>query len=176
MKTLIIFSTVDNHTKKISDYISRFLDSKDDIDLVDLEVINKYNINDYNRIIIGASIRYGKFRKSLYEFISKNKIHLDKKISCFFGVNLVARKKEKNTPETNPYIIKFLKKTKWQPNLVGVFAGSLEYSKYKISDKFIIKFIMWITDGPTDTSKDYEFTNWEDVKNFSKKICEINHS
>ena len=176
MKTLIIFSTVDNHTKKISDYISRFLDSKDSIDVVNLEIINKYNLENYNRIIIGASIRYGKFRKNLYEFISKNKIHLDKKVSCFFGVNLVARKKEKNTPETNPYIIKFLKKTKSKPNLVGVFAGSLEYSKYKISDKIIIKFIMWITDGPTDTSRNYEFTDWNDVKNFSKKISEINHS
>ncbi len=176
MKTLIIFSTVDNHTKKISHYISNFLDSKESIDVVNLEIVNKYNLMDYNRIIIGASIRYGKFRKNLYEFISENKIYLDKKVSCFFGVNLVARKKEKNSPETNPYIIKFLKKTNWHPNLVGVFAGSLEYSKYKISDKFIIKFIMWITDGPTDTSKDYEFTNWDDVKNFSKKICEINQS
>ena len=72
MKTLIIFSTVDNHTKKISDYISRSLDSKDGIDVVNLEIINKYNLEDYNRIIVGASIRYGKFRKSLYEFISKN--------------------------------------------------------------------------------------------------------
>jgi len=29
---------------------------------------------------------------------------------------------------------------------------------------------MWITKGPTDTSKVYEFTNWAAVDNFAKKL------
>ena len=29
---------------------------------------------------------------------------------------------------------------------------------------------MWITKGPTDTSKRYEFTDWDKVKNFAKNI------
>ncbi len=29
---------------------------------------------------------------------------------------------------------------------------------------------MWITNGPTDTTKSHEFTNWEMVEEFSKEI------
>ena len=34
----------------------------------------------------------------------------------------------------------------------------------------MIRLIMWITKGPTDLEKTYEFTNWNDVDEFSKKI------
>ena len=83
---------------------------------------------------------------------------------------VVARKPEKNTPETNPYLIKFLKKIKWKPKNLGVFAGKIEYPKYKFVDKYAIKFIMWITKGPTDTSKTYEFTDWKKVESFTKNL------
>ena len=29
---------------------------------------------------------------------------------------------------------------------------------------------MFITKGPTDTNKTYEFTNWDNVKNFAREI------
>ena len=38
---------------------------------------------------------------------------------------MVARKPEKNTPETNPYMKKFLKISNWKPNKLGVFAGKV---------------------------------------------------
>ena len=76
----------------------------------------------------------------------------------------------KNKPETNPYVIKFLKKTNWTPDNIGVFAGKIDFPNYNFLEKYIIKVIMWITNGPTDTSKTFEFTDWEDVKKFSDKI------
>ena len=95
---------------------------------------------------------------------------LDTKESVFFSVNVVARKLEKNTPDTNPYIQKFLKISKWRPKKIGVFAGKVDYPKYNFLDKYIIKFIMFITKGPTDTSQTYEFTDWSKVDNFAKEI------
>ena len=103
-------------------------------------------------IIIGASIRYGKHNKNLYKFISSNKETLEKKRSAFFSVNVVARKPEKNTPETNPYVQKFLKISNWKPDRLGVFAGKVDYPKYGFFDKHIIQLIMLITKGPTDLS------------------------
>ena len=51
-----------------------------------------------------------------------------------------------------------------------MFAGKIDYPKYKFLDKYAIKFIMWITKGPTDTSKVYEFTDWNRVKSFAEKL------
>ena len=97
-------------------------------------------------------------------------ILLETKKTGFFSVNATARKSEKNKPETNPYVIKFLKKTNWTPDNIGVFAGKIDFPNYNFLEKYIIKVIMWITNGPTDTSKTFEFTDWEDVKKFSDKI------
>jgi len=127
-------------------------------------------LSDFNRIVIGASIRYGRHSKELYKFIELNRNLLDKKESVFFSVNVVARKPEKNTPDNNPYIKKFLTISKWRPNKIGVFAGRVDYPNYNFFDKYIIKLIMFITKGPTDTSKSYEFTDWSKVEGFAKEI------
>jgi|TARA_X000000368_G_scaffold47913_1_gene34203 menaquinone-dependent protoporphyrinogen oxidase len=166
-KSLITYSTVDGQTKIISEKIAQFA-TQSSVDI--FPISDNIELGKYKTIIIGASIRYGKYRKEVYSFVEKNIEILDSKENAFFSVNVVARKPEKNTPETNPYLIKFLKKIKWKPKNLGVFAGKIEYPKYKFVDKYAIKFIMWITKGPTDTSKTYEFTDWKKVESFTKNL------
>ena len=169
-KFLIIYSTTDGHTKTICERIKKFISNDNLVELLSLEDAKKVNLSNFEKIIIGASIRYGKHSKELYKFINLNKNILDKKKCAFFSVNVVARKLEKNTAETNPYINKFLKISKWKPNKIGVFAGKVDYPNYNFFEKYIIKFIMFITGGPTDTSKSYEFTDWSKVNDFSDKL------
>ena len=88
--------------------------------------------------------------------------------SFFFSVNAVARKSNKNSINSNPYILKFFSKNLWKPDNIAVFAGKIDYKKYRFLDKHIIRFIMWLTKGPTNLSKSYEFTNWKDVDKFIK--------
>tara|TARA_B100000073_G_scaffold158871_1_gene131140 strand:+ start:99 stop:515 length:417 start_codon:yes stop_codon:yes gene_type:complete len=137
---------------------------------MNLENIKKSDIEEAEKILIGASIRYGDHSKELYNFIEIYKELIEHKENAFFSVNAVARKPEKNKPETNPYINKFLKRTDWKPNKIAVFAGRIDYPKYNFFDKHMIRLIMWITNGPTDLNKTYEFTNWNDVDEFAKKI------
>ena len=170
--SLIIYSSTDGHTKTICERISNFLDNNDEIKLTSLDEVEKFDLSEFSRIIIGASIRYGKHSDKLYRFIKINKEVLDKKQGIFFSVNVVARKPEKDAPNTNPYIKKFLKISSWRPKKLAVFAGRVDYPNYNFFDKYIIKFIMFITKGPTDTSQSYEFTDWSKVDNFAKEIRE----
>ena len=94
----------------------------------------------------------------------------EKKNTSFFTVNVVARKKEKNTPDTNPYMKKFLELSGWKPDNLGVFAGKIDYPKYGFFDRQIIRLIMYITKGPTDTSQTYEFTDWKKVEEFATEV------
>ena len=168
--SLIIYSSTDGQTKIICEKIKSFSKNNDSIKLISLKEANNFNLQPYEEIIIGASIRYGKHNKDLYKFIASNKEVLEKKRSAFFSVNVVARKSEKNTPETNPYIQKFLKISNWKPDKLGVFAGKVDYPKYGFFDKYIIQLIMLITKGPTDTSRSFEFTDWSKVKDFTKEL------
>tara|TARA_Y100001970_G_C13821622_1_gene645185 strand:+ start:82 stop:606 length:525 start_codon:yes stop_codon:yes gene_type:complete len=167
---LIIYSSTDGHTKKICERIKNFLNVGNFVELLSLEDAKKIDLSNFEKIIIGASIRYGKHSKELYEFVNLNKKILDQKKCAFFSVNIVARKPEKNTAETNPYINKFLKISKWRPDKIRVFAGKVDYPNYNFFNKYIIKFIMFITNGPTDTSQSYIFTDWSKVDDFSEEL------
>jgi menaquinone-dependent protoporphyrinogen oxidase len=169
-KYLFLYSTTDGHTKRICEYIGNILKQQNHEIKIEPISLELKKLSEYDAIILGASIRYGKHQKSIFNFINKHKDLLETKKSAFFSVNVVARKSEKNSPNTNPYMKKFLKTSNWQPNKLGVFAGKVDYPSYKFFDKYIIKMIMWITKGPTDTSQSYEFTDWKVVENFAKTL------
>ena len=169
-KLLILYSTVDGHTKKICEYINKKLNNKKIISIASLDDAVKFNLEQFDEIVIGASVRYGYHRKNVYEFIRNNKSILNDKRTVFFSLNLTARKSEKNTADTNPYVYKFLKKINWEPTIKDVFAGRLDYPNLDTLNKLAILFIMVITNGPKDTSKTYELTDWKRVDNLIKKI------
>ena len=168
--TLIIYSTTDGQTKNICSRIGKFLSNDIPSKILSLSEVKNDDIEKYDQIIIGASIRYGKHRKELFEFIETNLDELNKKDNAFFSVNVVARKSEKNTPETNPYVQKFLLKTSWVPQRLAVFAGKIDYPKYNFVDRQMIRLIMWITKGPTNIKNTYEFTDWNKVDSFAKEL------
>ena len=167
-KKLILYSTTDGQTLKICERIKKMVSSE--IDIVSLDNIKSIELDFYDLIILGASIRYGKHKLEVSNFVLNNKEFLESKKTAFFSVNAVARKDNKNTPESNPYILKFHKQTNWKPDYVEVFAGKINYPKYNLIDKYIIRFIMWITKGPTNIKNVYEFTDWAKVDNFASKL------
>ena len=168
--TLIIYSTTDGQTLEICQKIFSSLNVSESSKIIHISEAEKLDLNQFDKIIIGASIRYGKHKPELYEFIKKNVACLETKENAFFSVNVVARKPEKNTPETNPYMQKFLELSPWSPKKLAVFAGKIDYPKYKFIDKHMIRLIMWITKGPTNTKNTYEFTDWNTVDEFSKQL------
>ena len=99
--------------------------------------------------------------KMLMSLFKKLEKYQRKKKTAFFSLNLTARKPEKNSPETNPYIIKFLKKVEWEPTIKGVFAGRPYYPSIDCANKLAILFIMVITNSPKDIFQVYELTDWK---------------
>ncbi len=59
------------------------------------------------------------------------------------------------------------------PKKMAVFAGKVDYPKYRLIDKYMIRLIMWITRGPTDVSKNFEFTDWNKVEEFAHEIKKL---
>ena len=172
-KTLILYSTVDGQTLSICQRLQEKIQAAGDtVSLMSLSDVKAESISAADKILVGASIRYGKHRPELLAFAAKYQTVLCTKVNGFFTVNVVARKPEKNTPETNPYMVKFLQASQWQPQLLGVFAGKIDYPKYGPFDRFMIRFIMWMTKGPTDTSGCFEFTDWQKVDDFAQGFIE----
>jgi menaquinone-dependent protoporphyrinogen oxidase len=176
-KILILFSSVDGHTFKIANKIKNILASNDhEIDIISVDDYPMIN-TDYDFILIGASIRYGNYRKSLYRFINDNISVLKNVKTAFFSVNATARKAGKDNPETDRYVQKFKTKSGWNPDFVAIFAGVIDYPKYSFFDRMMIRFIMFLTHGPTDSSSTFEFTDWRKVDSFGIQLSSnLKHS
>ena len=173
-KIVIIYSTTDGHTREICYRLLEIIEKNNNIvTLTPIEDANELDLNIFDKIVIGASIRYGKHSAKVYDFINKNAQILDEKPNAFFSVNVVARKPGKNQPETNPYLKKFLLQISWKPKELAVFAGKIDYQKYNFWDRSMIRIIMWITKGPTDPKANIEFTDWSQVNNFGQLISKM---
>ena len=169
---LLLYSTTDGQTRKICERMKAVLERQSHrVTLASVDEPLADDVTPFDRVFIGASIRYGKHARRVHEFVERNRARLDARPNAFFSVNLVARKPEKNTPETNPYVRKFVRLSPWRPRSLAVFAGRLDYRILGFWDRQIIRFIMWLTDGPTDAhGPAVEFTDWAQVDAFAERI------
>ena len=173
-KILLIYSTTDGHTVKICERLRQVIEREaHQVALVSIRNLRDVELAAYDKIVIGASIRYGKHNALVADFVNRNAQLLDGKSNAFFSVNIVARKPEKNRPDTNPYMQKFLKQISWHPKELAVFAGKLDYPRYGFLDRMMIRFIMLMTKGPTDPKTVVEFTDWRQVEAFGERICRM---
>ncbi|MBW1294817.1 menaquinone-dependent protoporphyrinogen IX dehydrogenase [Aquimarina litoralis] len=171
-KIAIVYSSVDGQTKKICEKLNSIFEKEQiQTELCSIDTFNS-NVLQYHTLIIGASIRYGKHNTKVSEFILNNMDKLNEIQTAFFSVNLVARKEDKNSSSTNPYMIKFLEEIEWKADFLEVFAGKLDYNSYSFLDRIMIKLIMWITKGPTKSKEPIEYTKWKKVSDFGLKIIE----
>lgn len=174
-KYLMLYSTTDGHTKTIMETIAKQVTAETNAqcDVVDLRDGGSYDLAAYAKVILGGSIRYGHFNAALHSYATENADKLNAMPSAFFGVNLTARKAEKNSALTNAYTRKFLENTPWVPQLSGVFAGALWYPRYSFFDRVMIQFIMKVTGGETDSSKEVVYTDWTAVQKFASDFVKL---
>ena len=169
---LIVSSSTDGHTRKICERLRALIEAHGhQVTLVPIEDASAADLGFFDKIVVGASVRYGRHSPRVLAFANDHARALDARPNAFFSVNIVARKAHKNRPESNPYLRKFLRQVRWRPKLLEVFAGKLDYPRYGVADRIVIRFIMWITGGPTDPATVVEFTDWHRVEAFARRVA-----
>ncbi|KKW68003.1 hypothetical protein AAV94_07500 [Lampropedia cohaerens] len=138
-----------------------------------LQRLAAQDLQRFDRMLIGASIRYGRHRHSVQSFITRHQALLQSRPGALFSVNLVARKPGKDTPDGNPYMRKLLRDIAWKPDLAAVFAGCLDYARYGPFDRQMIRLIMWLTGGPTHSAQPIVFTDWQRVHAFGEAFLTL---
>lgn len=170
-KVLIVYGSSYGQTAKISNYISNELKKlKHDVDIYNsLGVPQSVNPEDYDAIIIGASVMAKGYQKSLKKWVKQNAQVLSKKPSAFFSVCLGILQDEEVVKQQEIKIVKdFLFWSNWQPQTWTIFAGSLLYTQYNWFTKRIMRYISKKAGGETDIFQNYEYTNWNEVANFAR--------
>jgi menaquinone-dependent protoporphyrinogen oxidase len=127
-------------------------------------------------IVLVAAVRYGRHLPEAGCFLARYRKLASAVPLILASVNLTARKSAKRTQDTNPYLRKVIARYRLAPILATAFAGRLDYRRYRSLDRQIIRFIMWLTGGPTAPDACVEYTSWPAVDEFAARIADLHHA
>ena len=136
------------------------------------EAMPAVNWLEVRGVVVGASIHAGRHQRAAVDFVNREARHLSARPSAFFSVSLSAA--SRNPTEVDAargLATRFARQTGWEPTRVLSVAGKLAYSQYGFFTRQIMRFIAWREGAPTDTSRDYEFTDWGMVRQFALDVA-----
>lgn len=170
-RILVLYGTSEGQTAKIANAIADRLRSSE----LDVDVIRAGTADpvppDYDGIIVAGSIHVGGYHKPIAQWLRAHVTELADKPTAFVSVCLaIASKREKDRDEARAIPARFADGLHWHPAVIKVVAGALPYTKYNIFVRWIMKRIAAASGGDTDTSRDYEYTDWADVRAFADRF------
>lgn len=173
-KLLVVYGTREGQTGKIAEVISEELSrSGHSVDLFDARDIPKSVLPDqYDTVIVGGPVHKSDYPRELRSWIRAHHERLSRTRSAFFSVCLgILQDDEKVKQNERSIVMKFLDSTGWNPTRWTIFAGALRYSRYNWLIKRIMRSQARKAGTETDMTRDYEYTDWDKVKNFAREVA-----
>ncbi|TRZ46104.1 menaquinone-dependent protoporphyrinogen IX dehydrogenase [Robertkochia solimangrovi] len=173
MKVLIVYGTSEGQTRKIARFMGNILEQKGhSVEICDA-TMDPPSADDFEAVLIGASIHIGHYQSGVTHYIKKHVTALNKMPGAFFSVCLaIVSTLEEEHKEAVRIANEYLKDTGWNPMLVEHIAGALKYTEYNYFKKLIMKMISKKEGRPTDTSHDFEYTDWDRVMEFLNEFID----
>ena len=168
VSVLVLYSTGEGQTEKIAHRLTEvFGERGHDATAVNIEEHpSEVAIDDFDAVIVGASIHRGTQQPAAVNYVRKHRAALASKPTAFFQVSL-ASATEQGAVEAAEYVEAFLSKTGWHPDRIGLFGGALRYSQYGFLTRLVVKQIVKRNYPEVATDHDVELTEWDEVDAFA---------
>ena len=175
---VILYATREGQTRRIAEHIQAAIRDRGQSAMVRnvREVREPFSFDRYEGALLAASVHLGKHEPEMVEFVKRHRDDLERVAAAFLSVSLAEAGAEDRSrseddraraaADAQSGIDKFLNETGWRPKRVKAVAGALLYSKYNFIIRFVMKRIARKASMATDTSHDYEFTDWDAVDRF----------
>lgn len=169
-RILVVFGTTEGQTEKIAHALARAM--RADGASVDVARADQTPSPDpYGAVIVAASVHAGGYQRSVQRWVRTHAEALDARQTAFVSVCLGVLEHNPQTDQTLRTIREqFIASTGWRPGVTKVVAGALPYTKYNWLKRWMMKRIVQKAGGDTDTSRDYEYTDWEDLCRFATEF------
>ena len=168
MGVLVLYSTVEGHTRKIAETVARQLESDGyEVALTAAADPGFCDPGAYDGVILLAPIHMGNYPSDFIHFIRNWKGALNGVSNALITVSLaIHSENEDERMEAMHFPDKLTEQTGWKPLELHHAAGALKYLEYDFFKRWIMRRIAAAEGGPVDTSKDYELTDWAALSAF----------
>jgi menaquinone-dependent protoporphyrinogen oxidase len=170
-RILVIYGTTDGQTERVAQEIGRALR----LTGVDASVFQASSAapgpEDYAGVIVAASLRAGRYQRTVRRWIRQHGEGLRDKPGAFVSVCMMARDRREATQQRLMAIMRaFVESCGWMPVIFKPVAGTLAYTRYDWLTRWMIKRMAAKMGDDTDTSRDHEYTDWADVRAFAREF------
>jgi len=176
MRFLIVYGTTDGQTATIAERIAHTFEGRGhEVECRDADTVEHgFSARAYDAIVVGGSIHLGKYQRGVTRFIRRHRADLRWTPSAFFSVCMAIQSKdEKERAEAEAIPRNYVEHLGWHPDSIEVMAGALKFSEYGFLRRVVMKSISEKEMGAAiDTSRDYEYTDWEQVDRFARTFAE----
>ena len=169
MRTLIVYGSTQGQTHEIAEFVAeRWRDRGHDVAVLDAALIGStLDPLHYDVTLVAASLHAGAYQPAVVRFVRDRAASLASITSAFVSVSLSAAGNDagdlaglKHADEA------FFARTGWHPAHVHHAAGALAYTHYHVVLRWFMKRIARARGASTDTSRDYEFTDYAALARF----------
>lgn len=162
----VFFATTEGQTRRIAERLAERISSHG-LTSVPIDLAAPGSALDWTSVravVLGASVHGTKHQKIAGDFVTKFAPRLNAIPSAFFSVSMSAASSDLQMAAAAEHLAReFVRVHGWRPTRVESFAGRLSYTKYGWWKRLVLKSIARQQGAPTDTSRDYEFTDWTAV-------------
>jgi menaquinone-dependent protoporphyrinogen oxidase len=175
-RILVMYATREGQTAKIAARVAqRLRDAGKDVTLLDASAaeVATVDLADFGLLVFGASMHAGGLERELVEFVNARADLIGAMPRAFFLVLLSAATRDPALREkwladararlTSQLVVTF--------DTVETIAGALRYSAYSPPMKWVMRRIAAKAGGDTDTRRDYEYTDWQQVDDFAQRLA-----
>jgi menaquinone-dependent protoporphyrinogen oxidase len=170
-RILVLYGTTDGHTTKVAHALADTLEMQGAaVDVIDAGGADP-DPAPYDGVVVAASVHVGGYQQAVRRWLRGHAPVLRGKPTAFVSVCLAVLQREPRVQQELAAIItRFLTATGWTPTMTKTVAGALLYTKYNWIKRWVMKRIVRKVGGDTDTGRDYEYTDWSDLRAFAEQF------
>ena len=175
-RILVIYGTTEGQTAKVARFLGDALRTAGVFtDVVDARDASP-SPEGYDGVIVAASVHARGYQRAVRRWVRAWAAQLNEKPTAFISVCLAVLQREPKVQQELATIIdRFFASTGWNPSLTKSVAGALPYSRYNWLKRWAMVRIVRKAGGDTDTTRDYEYTDWADLRAFAEEFVLLIH-
>jgi len=175
-RILVMYATREGQTGKVANRLAEHLVAAgatvETLNAGDKPAVRGMQLESFDLLVFGGSMHAGGVESELVDFINSHRKQISRHRRSFFLVLLSAATKNPDlrTKWLADACAKLVSQLEVDFDEIEMVAGALRYSKYSAPMKWVMKRIADQAGEGTDTSKDYEYTDWQRVEDYARRL------